>query len=87
MCNFLGRVPLPSQIAFLPCTSQSQEKSKTRLPIGRENLSHWSIESLRKILGHLDDPAELAIQRLRSPRRSGAPMELSTLSFAGYLWE
>ncbi|GFX02494.1 uncharacterized protein TNCV_194721 [Trichonephila clavipes] len=42
----MGRVPLPPQIEFLPCTSQSQDKSKARLPIGRENLGHWSIESL-----------------------------------------
>ncbi|GFV46502.1 hypothetical protein TNCV_3233891 [Trichonephila clavipes] len=42
----MGRVPLPPQIAFLPCTSQSKDKSKARLPIGRENLGHWSIESL-----------------------------------------
>ncbi|GFX18036.1 tigger transposable element-derived protein 6 [Trichonephila clavipes] len=57
----MGRVPLPPQIVFLPCISQSQEKSKARLPIGRENLGHWSIESFRKILGRLDGPAELAI--------------------------
>ncbi|GFW38752.1 hypothetical protein TNCV_3881191 [Trichonephila clavipes] len=40
----MGRVLLPPQITFLPCISQSQDKSKTRLPIGRENLGHWSIE-------------------------------------------
>ncbi|GFY36477.1 hypothetical protein TNCV_26801 [Trichonephila clavipes] len=42
----MERVPLPSQIAFLPCTSQSQDMSKARSPIGRENLGHWSNESL-----------------------------------------
>ncbi|GFW85993.1 hypothetical protein TNCV_1968011 [Trichonephila clavipes] len=57
----MGRVPLPPQIAFLPCTSQSQDKSKARLPIGREFLGHWSIELLCMILGRLDDPADLAI--------------------------
>ncbi|GFU72364.1 hypothetical protein TNCV_933151 [Trichonephila clavipes] len=42
----MGRVPLSTQIAFLPCTSQSQDKSKAHLPIVRENLGYWSIESL-----------------------------------------
>ncbi|GFX28733.1 hypothetical protein TNCV_547601 [Trichonephila clavipes] len=82
----MGRVPLPPQIAFLPCTSPSQDKSKARLPIGREMLGHWSIESLRKILGRLDDPVDLAIQRLRSLRRSGAPMELLTLLALSSYW-
>ncbi|GFV89483.1 hypothetical protein TNCV_4152981 [Trichonephila clavipes] len=40
------RVPLPSQIAFLLCTSHPQDTSKARSPIGRETLGHWSSESL-----------------------------------------
>ncbi|GFW49455.1 hypothetical protein TNCV_3059621 [Trichonephila clavipes] len=58
----MGRVPLPPQIAFFPCTSQSQDSSKTRLP--REILGHWSIELLCMTLGRLDGPADLAIQYL-----------------------
>ncbi|GFV92801.1 hypothetical protein TNCV_1346521 [Trichonephila clavipes] len=42
----MERVPLPSQIAFLPCTSHPKDSSKARLPIGRETLGHWSSESL-----------------------------------------
>ncbi|GFW18072.1 hypothetical protein TNCV_4006121 [Trichonephila clavipes] len=42
----MERIPLPSQIAFLPCTSQSQDMSKARSPIGRETLGHWSNEAL-----------------------------------------
>ncbi|GFX23141.1 hypothetical protein TNCV_2933051 [Trichonephila clavipes] len=53
VARLMGRVPLPLQIAFLPCTSQSQDKSKAHLPIGREN---WSIEILCMILGRLDGP-------------------------------
>ncbi|GFV32339.1 hypothetical protein TNCV_1676251 [Trichonephila clavipes] len=56
----MERFPLPPQIAFLPCTSQSQDKSKARSPIGRETSGHWSNESLRMILGRFDDPANLS---------------------------
>ncbi|GFU46328.1 hypothetical protein TNCV_2994801 [Trichonephila clavipes] len=42
----MERVPLPSQIAFLPCTSHPKDSSKARSPIGRETLGHWSSESL-----------------------------------------
>ncbi|GFT39405.1 hypothetical protein TNCV_2423051 [Trichonephila clavipes] len=66
----MGRVPLPPQIAFLPCTSQSQDKSKARLLIGREILGHWSMGLLCMILGRLDGPADLAIQYISSEIRS-----------------
>ncbi|GFU97647.1 hypothetical protein TNCV_4455331 [Trichonephila clavipes] len=62
----MGRVPLPPQIAFIPCSSQSQDKSKARLPIGREILGHWSIELLCMILGRFDSPADLAIHYTRA---------------------
>ncbi|GFT34659.1 nucleic-acid-binding protein from transposon X-element [Trichonephila clavipes] len=42
----MERVPLPSQLAFLPCTSHPKDSSKARSPIGRETLNHWSNESL-----------------------------------------
>ncbi|GFW14020.1 hypothetical protein TNCV_3546091, partial [Trichonephila clavipes] len=48
----MERIPLPSQIAFLPCTSQSQDMSKACSPIGRETLGigrtsqSWSNESI-----------------------------------------
>ncbi|GFX72310.1 hypothetical protein TNCV_4552321 [Trichonephila clavipes] len=54
--------PLPPQIAFFLCPSQSQDESKARLPIGRDSPSQWSIELLCMIFGRLDGPDDLAIQ-------------------------
>ncbi|GFW99360.1 hypothetical protein TNCV_3981841 [Trichonephila clavipes] len=47
----MERVPLPSQIALLPCTSHLKDSLKAHPPIGRETLGHWSSESLQMILG------------------------------------
>ncbi|GFV06765.1 hypothetical protein TNCV_1611781 [Trichonephila clavipes] len=62
----MERIPLPPQIAFLPCTSQSQDKLKARLPIGRENPGHWSTESLTMILGRFHDPANLSNPEIKT---------------------
>ncbi|GFX59985.1 hypothetical protein TNCV_4984961 [Trichonephila clavipes] len=50
----MERVPLPSQIAFLPCTSHPKDSSKARSPIGRETLGHWSNESINDPRSHDD---------------------------------
>ncbi|GFT03860.1 hypothetical protein TNCV_1730501 [Trichonephila clavipes] len=50
------------RLHFFPASLNSKITIKARLPIARETLGHWSSESLVKILGRRDGPAELAIQ-------------------------
>ncbi|GFV84738.1 hypothetical protein TNCV_4297201 [Trichonephila clavipes] len=58
----MERVPLPPYIDCISSLQIPRASRKLARPLVGENLGHWSRESLQKILGRFDDPAELAIQ-------------------------